>query len=186
MVEPHKRRRKELIQLRDYFKELNFFKKLPTEEGDDIAKYRYLKPWYLRQNDLVFNYGDEGSWFYIVIQGWVGVKVPNMMNLEMTPPKLIKFLNDNRKDVILERSHFHIDISKNKNDDLFEFIQTQLQNANQEEVKSYDICILKEVAQLSEGSSFGELSLLESQPRSATIYCKTKEWFFAILERKDF
>ena len=39
-----------------------------------------------------------------------------------------------------------------------------------EETQTYQICMLKEVAQFADGSSFGELALLENQPRSATIY----------------
>lgn len=54
------------------------------------------------------------------------------------------------------------------------------------EINTYEICILKEVAELKEGMSFGELALMENQPRSATVYCKTQNVYFAVLNKKDF
>lgn len=46
--------------------------------------------------------------------------------------------------------------------------------------------MLKEVAELKSGMSFGELALMENQPRSATVICKSQSVYFAILDRKDF
>ena len=45
---------------------------------------------------------------------------------------------------------------------------------------------MQEVAVLNKGSSFGEVALACDKPRTATIQCKTDEWYFAVLERADF
>lgn len=45
--------------------------------------------------------------------------------------------------------------------------------------------IFKEVAAMGEGKSFGELALMTSKPRAATIQCK-KDSEFAVLEKNDY
>lgn len=45
--------------------------------------------------------------------------------------------------------------------------------------------VFKEVNILKEGEIFGELALMSSKPRAATIICK-KDSEFAILDRKDY
>ena len=44
---------------------------------------------------------------------------------------------------------------------------------------------MKEVAKLQTGSSFGELALINNEPRKATIMCLT-DCHFAVLEKKDY
>ena len=45
--------------------------------------------------------------------------------------------------------------------------------------------LYNEVSILQAGSSFGELALISSKPRAATIRTKTN-WFFAVLEKEDY
>ena len=42
-----------------------------------------------------------------------------------------------------------------------------------------------EVSKLQTGASFGELALINNEPRNATILCLT-ECYFAVLEKKDY
>ena len=42
-----------------------------------------------------------------------------------------------------------------------------------------------EVAQLTEGQSFGELALLNNAPRAATIFCLS-DCYFATLDKEDY
>jgi CRP-like cAMP-binding protein len=53
------------------------------------------------------------------------------------------------------------------------------------EKKNYTIHYFLEVAELPSGASFGELALMNSKPRAATIYCKA-ETHFATLCKADF
>ena len=43
----------------------------------------------------------------------------------------------------------------------------------------------KEVAQMREGQNFGELALMTSKPRSATIFCN-KDTDLAVLDKADY
>ncbi|CAI2382428.1 unnamed protein product [Moneuplotes crassus] len=184
-LNPNRRRKKQLLELKEYFKNLDFFKKLETpDEYDDISaqlsRFRYLKAFNLSQDQKVFDYGDKGDCFYIVIKGSVGIKVPTTCNKEFTQKQFVAFLEKNKDDLIFDKIKHHLPVKNLK-----EGIPKKL-ILDDTEVKNYEICILKEVAELKEGMSFGELALIENQPRSATVYCKSKDVYFAILNRKDF
>jgi CRP-like cAMP-binding protein len=46
--------------------------------------------------------------------------------------------------------------------------------------------VLKEVNQLGEGKSFGELALITDKPRNAAIYVKTPQAVLGTLTKKDY
>jgi CRP-like cAMP-binding protein len=46
--------------------------------------------------------------------------------------------------------------------------------------------ILKEVNELKEGQSFGELALITDKPRTATIYTKRSHTSLGVLTKKDY
>ena len=48
------------------------------------------------------------------------------------------------------------------------------------------ITIMKEVNELKEGKSFGELALLTDKPRNATIFAKTGKVALGVLTKKDY
>ena len=45
--------------------------------------------------------------------------------------------------------------------------------------------VMTEVRILESGAAFGELALMDSKPRAATIVCK-EECYFAVLDKKPF
>ena len=52
-------------------------------------------------------------------------------------------------------------------------------------VSSGEEKIMKPVAQLTPGMSFGELALIKDQPRAASILCNT-DCHFAVLSKEDY
>jgi len=50
----------------------------------------------LNQDEKAFDYGDHGSWFYIILKGSVGIKVPMVETMEITQEKLAKFIIKNK------------------------------------------------------------------------------------------
>ena len=57
---------------------------------------------------------------------------------------------------------------------------------NLEKIEEYSqINWMGEVHQLSTGSSFGELALINNEPRKATVQC-ISDCYFAVLEKKDY
>ncbi|CAI2382723.1 unnamed protein product [Moneuplotes crassus] len=183
-LSPNKRRKKQLLELKEYFKNLDFFKKLAKPDDDDIsfelARYRYLQAFNMSQGQKVFNYGDEGTWFYIIIKGSVGIKVPSIVTKKMTQKDLATFMDKNKEDILFKQCKHDLPIKSLKNGVPPNFL------LDDQEIRTYEVCILKEVAELKDGMSFGEIALMQNQPRSATVYCKSQNAYFAVLDRKDF
>lgn len=48
------------------------------------------------------------------------------------------------------------------------------------------ITVLKDVNEITEGKSFGELALLTEKPRNATIYAKTARVALGVLTKRDY
>ena len=63
---------------------------------------------------------------------------------------------------------------------------TNLEKENLDKIQYYEKLEWEiEIAQLSTGSSFGELALINNEPRKATIICLT-DCFFAVLDKHDY
>ena len=63
---------------------------------------------------------------------------------------------------------------------------TKLEKENLEKIKSYEKLKWEiEIAILQTGASFGELALINNEPRKATIMC-LNECYFAVLEKQDY
>ncbi|TNV85143.1 hypothetical protein FGO68_gene17329 [Halteria grandinella] len=64
-------------------------------------------------------------------------------------------------------------------------VYTQLESIR-DQTYSVNLQILKEVNELGEGKSFGELALLTDKPRNATIFAKTPKVALGVLSKKDY
>ncbi len=123
---------------------------------------------FFRKNEIIFKEGSIGKTFYIILKGNVGIY---KNNANINPQ------NGNEENKIIdspEISHYSINMTP----DLKE-IQTPVSFIETNRNK------LKEIAELTKGSSFGEFALLENKPRAATIICK-KDSHFAVLDQKSF
>ncbi|CAG9331925.1 unnamed protein product [Blepharisma stoltei] len=108
-----------------------FFIRIRNEINESAHRSccQYMHYLFKNKNDVVFNVGDQGDLFYVILNGTVKVLVPTVISEEETQ--------------------------------------------------------LMQVSTLEAGCSFGELALLKSQPRAATIICDTNT-HFAILEKHDY
>jgi hypothetical protein len=57
-----------------------------------------------RKNDIVFNYGDFGREFYVILRGKVAVKVPTQVNVKGRQADYYNYLIDNYQDVIWKKT----------------------------------------------------------------------------------
>lgn len=140
-----------------------------------------------RPNDIVFKYGDIGDLFYVILKGSVGVKVPSEITLEYNDLQFWQYVIKHQDDILFDKSEIEDYIIR----------QVQMRNISKNlhkrstslsldsAVKERVIYQVNEVSTLESGKSFGELALMSSKPRAATIYCK-EEWYFAVIGRDDF
>lgn len=95
--EPKERSSQEVKQVQMKFNDNKFFATV-KEERDEKSYYELCERLRIEEHEAgeaVFNYGDTGSQFYIIIEGSVEVKVPSVVILEQdsaTPEGLISFL----------------------------------------------------------------------------------------------
>ena len=116
---------------------------------------------------MVFSFGDFGYEFFIVISGSVSVQVPTTVALHCDRKELMKYLVENME---------HILWKKTENGELLrKAAESEIQArqggrhgqdrnpvdlGHNDEPRTHQLCILKEVATLGKGKSFGELALI--------------------------
>ncbi|CAD8083481.1 unnamed protein product [Paramecium sonneborni] len=155
----------ELDFLMKHFGTLKFFEeqkaKLPLYLYTQI--YKNLDYQYVQQCETVFNYGDMGSTFYIILKGQVNVLLPK--------PHVQDDLKYGR--VTIEELQQRIEIEKpNQFKDFDEFLQVVYQD-------------FIKVRNLNAGDTFGDYALITKSKRTATILCNT-DCHFMILHKNAF
>jgi CRP-like cAMP-binding protein len=110
--------------------------------------------------DVIMNYGEEGDTFFIIMKGSVVIKIPMVIQSSTS---------------LVNEEDLEID-SPAKLDNSGEL---------EPEQNHHEFMLMKKVAVVHEGGSFGELSLLSGQRRTATIVAKEKTWI-AILSVEDY
>lgn len=54
----------------------------------------------INSKDVVFEYGDQGSLFYVILEGEVGVKVPTETKLKLTDHQFVDYIVNNYEDIL--------------------------------------------------------------------------------------
>ena len=86
-----------------------------------------MKYLWLKQNQEVFKYGDEGELFYIIIKGIVGVKVPLVEDYLFTQKEFAEFYLKNKDLIIIDKTEHSINVNDMKSNDSFaDFIKNKL------------------------------------------------------------
>ena len=154
---------------------IEFFQKLIAENGYESMPRisSYLQYEFCPQSNYLFCQGDQGTRFYIILQGVVGVMIP-----------IVRSFLDNMNNIALKNV---------KNSVVSALLKPQVEARNTSKLflKSESFQIedkdkdLLEVKELKTGESFGELALISSKVRSSSILCK-EDCHFAYLEKEGF
>ncbi|CDW90548.1 UNKNOWN [Stylonychia lemnae] len=135
------------------------------------ATYEHFNP-----NKNIFQYGDYGEKFYIVLQGSVQVLIPRRKDRASEDE-----IKDKSK-TILQSNFMSVGESPDKKSIADKFRSATHKLIMNQRTTSQG---LMEVAILKAGSAFGELALISNKARSATIKTLT-ETHLLVLNRKDF
>ncbi|CAI2365910.1 unnamed protein product [Moneuplotes crassus] len=193
------RKRSDLLELKDFFKSHQFFSELEEKNGEEtvLKCFRAMKYVQHAKNDILFKQGDEGYYFYIILKGKVGVKIMLTKENQSTQEQYHQFLLKNYKDICWDKTENGAALKlkvqalmnrppprvpKRSSKKLIKATQSFcLKN-----LKTFKTMMMKEVNVLGPGKCFGEVALINSSKRTATIYCKNHSCSFAILGRDDF
>lgn len=80
--------------------------KLEEAGGDSLLNLllKSMKRLVKEENEVVFQYGDQGSLFYIILKGEVGVKVPTEHNLTLSDSEYVDYLIRNYDDIDFDKT----------------------------------------------------------------------------------
>ena len=162
------------------------------------------------KNTFLMRVGEIGKHFYITLSGKVSILIPKTLTKKMTLEQYkthLKFLFNNNEINLLERTfnlnksiyNFDINEIKIKDNDLIIGIPLKIsigeyiskingEDIKEEEFYSKDIEYIGyyKVVDLSQGSSFGEIALInENNERTATIFVN-EDSFFGVLSAKNY
>lgn len=159
------------------------------------------------KGDIVFREGSEGTTFFIILKGAVGVYIPERRPSLMKLPPPINEAGDspkNKKNSLVSESSFKfklirtntkmeepnktnptptsksalLDKKNSMNSSKFlEFMNSFKDRSNDSEGNRVKVLV--------QGQAFGELALLDNKPRAATIICE-EDCHFAVLEKQAF
>jgi CRP-like cAMP-binding protein len=163
----------------------------------------------------IINYGEYGTKFYIIVKGSVSVHIKVTKQFDMTFAQYLTFIRDYEglimkiggqrayyiPEIIKKIKHLPEYINAPKIDEEFykllkrsideaELINSLASSALYTKIKDpskskYSITFLMKVADLNEGHEFGELALINSAPRAATIIAN-ENTYLAVLNKKPF
>jgi CRP-like cAMP-binding protein len=172
-LSPEQRSPRDILTLMEATSEVGFFKKMSREYLTDelhreCAKCITLK--YFRAGAYIFNYGDDGDSFYIILRGQVAVLIPKSV------------LEAEKK---TEERPAEQQVELPSSGSVVPVAALALPTGIAPEEINDDTEVFAKVKVLSDGASFGELALLTDQPRAASIQCLKESWI-ARLPREDF
>jgi CRP-like cAMP-binding protein len=188
--------------------------KLREDAESLTALFKSLKYEDCESGKAVFEYGDAGSTFYVILAGAVEIKVPMPVELEgssATPEGLLIFLVTYFDNICWEKLHNGLSIKRElaeqlrqlglsiKNKDKSELLlhlgrcivkkttEVHLRIHRLFEMRNESIKLhwTKTVQTLGPGESFGERALEKHEVRAATAHC-SKDCIFATLYRNDY
>ena len=166
-----------------------------------------LQSLFLGQNKMLMRIGDQGDYFYIILQGSVSVLVTKTISIYMSQEQYteqLKILYNNEPYLyegtlkLNKKSSYYVNLEeiefkdpkyilegKNKVKSLDEYISFMngekfIDSSSQFHSEVKLMCYFK-VTELTQGNSFGEIALIDSkQKRTASIFCN-EDCFFGIL-----
>lgn len=190
-VPPLSRSQIQLEEIMQFTRNNKFFRKICEEHNSDRILWecsRFLSLEIYERNSTIFNFGEIGDRFYIILKGTVGVIVPT---------RAIKRSNSTKQDILKglrrmqtgSQEDLSICLEPEANDKLSSLIKglkRQQSELDFDYLTNFGIVEeSKQVRLLSTGDCFGELALINNKPRTASIESKTLT-YLAVLSKKDF
>ena len=164
--------------------EVGFLKKMNEDKGSDSVHWECCRAMTLeifKKDQNVVNIGEVGEKFYIILQGKVSVQIPisrktkkKRENEDLVEPKKGLLRKNTCVDLVNEKVQLNKRLLRKST--IIDFSQDTVGDGLGE---------LVEIRVLGSGESFGELALLNNNPRSATVKCLT-QCYFAVLSQRDY
>ena len=152
-----------LLKNYDYFKNLkNNSTQIKMEKIAKICKLEKFKP-----NETIIVYGDIGNKFYIILEGQVGVFLPEYYEKELTPFEYFKLLEK-----IKRVDKFKYERLKSKNNQIsFDNINMNVLYNSKFMKNKIKLFLEKndKKGEYGEGFTFGDIALLKQSTRNATV-----------------
>ena len=181
-IPAQKRMQRDIQRIAKLTKHVKFFSEYDPSVHE--ACCRHMKHAEYPAGVYIFKKGAPGDSFCIILRGRVGVLIPTSRLTLPTAPQTgtrsQAAVTVKRRLLTLTRSLFAVTTLKRGSIILKELpVFAQVTDETPEE------CDQIEVSELSAGASFGELSLLQDLPRSASIFCK-EPTVLAVLSKDSF
>ncbi|EAS02811.2 cyclic nucleotide-binding domain protein (macronuclear) [Tetrahymena thermophila SB210] len=157
-------------------------KNLISDNASSLNITEWFSYQYMPKNTIVFNQGEYGNTYYIVLQGQVFCMIPDP-DYNNTKEK---YLNDQ----LNKRKQYFTTNPYNKNFRVSEVINNQAnfesdQSSKKTEKEQIQLLIecfptLKLVHTFNSGESFGDIALITNERRTATLICKEDTHFLTL------
>ena len=135
-----------------------------------------------KPGECVINFGEIGDKFYIILKGKISLLIPTKTKAQSK----IKKNNEAHKERLLRSLSRHSTENFNDSKSNFSSLKKKKTMIDFDFLDSVgEIEEMQELKVLTSGDSFGELALLNNQPRSASAKCKEKS-YLAVLSQKDY
>lgn len=212
---PHNRKNSDVLKLMDLTSNIEFFKKVSEEEKTKEVHMSCCQVMGLEEfpaETAIFNYGDIGDSFYVILKGSVAVQIPTKKIVKRPIQPIVEEHKEPHKDPATEsrlsgarRSTLggkHLaqqlsainqqkpkpdqsEKSNHESRDQLDEIPESSEDTNEVIYEEVEVTEYIEVAKLHAGGSFGELALMNDKPRAATIRCSAYT-ICAVLKKNDF
>ncbi|CAD8180976.1 unnamed protein product [Paramecium octaurelia] len=193
------RTNQEVDIVRKAFISFKFFQDLEQQMGQEMVSnlYRQLSYETIKARQVVFNLGDIGRKFYIILSGsvWVLIQKKGLQDGNQVGEEEKKLEEELRKKNTRKATLKHQQsMMKSKRLKKQETFVTETNQVHLDEVYAkmtdaeYLDCqfpTLQKVSQMKSGDNFGEIALTKQVPRTATIVA-AEDTNFAIVSREQF
>ena len=188
--EKHFRTKQEIKAIAEFLALKNdFFNKLKQSNQSTLyAVVNVLNIETYNQGDTIINYGEEGDKLYVVLEGKVAVYKPKQIEKEMQIKDFISYLRklkfNSTCPYVLQRVeeynkyNYNIEYLKENN-----YGYDCVKDLNS--IKCFIVEDYNKVFEGGEGTSFGEVALIQKTTRNATIIAQTKT-NIASLDKEDY
>lgn len=129
--------------------------------------YQQLKVKSYKAGENVFNYNDIGDTFYIILSGTCQIRIPRYKEITCTPDYIEKYVQENLECLICMDNTIPQTVAEARAKSAYFCLSHK-----NEGKRDYKIRYLETIKTYGIGQHFGELALITSKPRSATVTWK--------------